>query len=456
MNIRYAVGLAALCGLLGAGSAVAAVNAEEAAKLKTTLTPTGAERAGNKDGTIPAWDGGYTKVPAGYKTGDPRPDPFADEKPVLVINADNVAQYDDKLAEGVKQLIKKFPKTFKVEVYPAHRTAAAPQWVYDNIFKNATRAKTTNGGLTLEGAYGGIPFPIPKDGFEVMWNHQLAWQGVAVDRTVGAWVKPVSGPAVLSAEVTDYDQFPYYYPDGSLETFKGIYNLRKNFLTAPPYQAGNAVLYKTPVDQFNHPQDAWQYFPGQRRVRKIPNLAYDTPNFFVSGVQNFDEFAVLFGPMDRYSMKLIGKKEMYVPYNMNRWWGADPDQKMTDGHPNPDYLRFELHRVWVVEATVASGKRNVLAKRTFYVDEDTWEGLMGDSWDAAGSYWRLDLAFPVIIWELPGVITWTNMTYDFHTGTYCIPAEMGKSREPRQYTIMSKPWPETEFSADTLAGEGVR
>jgi Protein of unknown function (DUF1329) len=456
MNTSCACVLAAFCSLLVAGEAVSGVSAEEAQKLGTTLTPMGAERAGNKDGTIPAWDGGYTKVPAGYKTGDPRPDPFASEKPVIVIDATNLPQHADRLAEGVQELIHKYPKTFHVNVYPTHRTAAAPQWVYDNIAKNATRATTKNGGLTLEGAYGGVPFPIPKDGYEVMWNHQLAWAGVAVDRPSNVWVKPVRGPAVLSATVTTYDQFPYYYPDGSAAEFKGIYDLRKNILTAPAYQAGNAVLYKTPVDQFNHPQDVWQYFPGQRRVRKVPNLAYDTPNFFASGVQNFDEFNVFFGPMDRYEMKLLGKKEMYVPYNMNGWWMADPAQKITDGHPNPDHMRFELHRVWVVEGTVIHGKRNVIVKRRFYVDEDTWQGVMGDGWDAAGSYWRLDLAFPVIVWELPGVITWTTLTYDFHTGIYCVPADVSKSLQPRQYIILSKRWSDSEFSPDTLAGESVR
>ncbi len=457
MNIRYACLLTVFCASLIAGrESLAAVSAEELATLKTTLTPMGAERAGNKDGSIPAWDGGYTKIPPGYKTGDQRPDPFANEKPVLVITGANAAQYEDKLAEGLKALLKKYPTSFRIDVYPTHRTAAAPQWVYDNIAKNATRAVTKNGGLTLEGAYGGIPFPIPKDGFEVMWNHSLAWQGVAVDRSAGAWVKPTTGLPVQSADVIVYSQWPYYYPDGSLEKFNGIYNFEKDLLTAPPYQNGNAVLHKIPVDQFNHSQEAWQYFPGQRRVRKVPNLAYDTPNFFMSGVTNFDEFNIFDGPMDRYDMKLIGKKEMYIPYNMNRWWLADPEKKMADGHLNPESLRFELHRVWVVEGTVAPGKRNVIAKRRIYVDEDTWHGVMADEWDASGSYWRLGLAFPIIIFELPGVVTWTNFTYDFHTGTYCVPAEIGKTRQPRQYTIRDKPWPESEFSPETLAGQGVR
>src|SRR5262249_50329042 len=93
------IALAATSALaLGAASAVAGVTAQDAEALKTTLMPLGGERAGNKDGTIPAWDGGYSKVPPGYKSGQPRPDPFADEKPLFSITAANVAQYRDHLS----------------------------------------------------------------------------------------------------------------------------------------------------------------------------------------------------------------------------------------------------------------------------------------------------------------------------------------------------------------------
>lgn len=448
--------LAMLCGALAIGQdATAAVSREEAAKLKGVLTPMGAERGGNKDNSIPVWDGGYTKVAPGYKSGDQRPDPFAAEKPLLTITAANMGQYDDKLSEGIKVLLRKYPKTFRLQVYPTHRTAAAPQWVYDNIAKNAVKATTSNGGLTVEGAYGGIPFPIPKDGFEVMWNHQLSWKGVTIDTSSGAWVKPVSGPAVLSAEVKSYDQYPYYFPDGSAETFQGLYNTQVNALTAPSYQMGGAVLYHIPLDQFGRSQDSWQYLPGQRRVRKVPNLTYDTPNFFLSGVANFDEFKTFFGPMDRYQMKLLAKREMYVPYNTNHWWLGEVEKKLNDNHPNPDYVRFELHRVWVVEATLAPGKRNVITRRRFYLDEDTWQGLIADGWDANGQLWKLGMALPMVIPELPGVTTWTNFTFDFNTGVYAVGGEMNAAHK-HQYTVLPKRFPDTYFSPDALAGRSVR
>jgi len=166
MNLKFAGAAMAMALLVTANLfALAEVTPTEAARLKSDLTPLGAERAGNKDGTIPAWEGGYTKVWPGYQSGQPRPNPFANEKPLFQITAKNMEQYADKLSDGVKILLQRYP-TYRLDVYPTHRTAAAPQWVYDNIFRNATRARITDNGWSLAGAYGGIPFPIPKSGFE--------------------------------------------------------------------------------------------------------------------------------------------------------------------------------------------------------------------------------------------------------------------------------------------------
>src|SRR3954454_23477265 len=110
MSFRRIVGgliAASVLGLTG-DVARAAVSPEEANQLKTTLTPLGAEKAGNAEGTIPAWDGGYTKVWEGYKSGAPRPDPFASEKPVFQITAANMGQYADKLSDGAQALLQRF------------------------------------------------------------------------------------------------------------------------------------------------------------------------------------------------------------------------------------------------------------------------------------------------------------------------------------------------------------
>ena len=61
---------------------------------------------------------------------------------------------------GIQWMIKNVG--FSLPVYPTHRTAAAPQYVYDNTALNVSRTQLNpNGGrLGFTGGYGGIPFPI--------------------------------------------------------------------------------------------------------------------------------------------------------------------------------------------------------------------------------------------------------------------------------------------------------
>src|SRR5438552_2753331 len=315
---------------LAAPLAQAAVSAQEAATLKTTLTPVGAERAGNKDGSIPPWEGGYP-ADASYNSAT-IPDLFDKDKPLFTITQQNVAQYADKLTEGTQGLLKKYP-SFKVRVYPTHRTAAAPQWVYDNTFKNATRAKTKDSGLWIEGAYGGIPFPIPKDGYEAMWNHLLAWVGSSTSIIYQNWVGLPDGRRVLTAKGYNLVQYPYYDPKGSLESFKGAYELLRVAQTDPPYKSGEQVLA---IDYIDQPRQAWQYLSGQRRVRKGPTIGYDTPDDITGGQMGFDEAFIFWGPIDRYEWKLVGKKEIFIPYNTAKLHAAPVDQQFGPVSLNPD------------------------------------------------------------------------------------------------------------------------
>ena len=123
---KISQGTAVITLLAAAGIANAGVSGDEAAKLKTTLTPLGAERSGNAAGTIPPWDGGLTKV---AKPGEPVVDQFSD-KPILTLTAANFEQHQANLAEGTMAMFKKH-SDFRMQVYKTQRTAAAPQWVYD-------------------------------------------------------------------------------------------------------------------------------------------------------------------------------------------------------------------------------------------------------------------------------------------------------------------------------------
>jgi hypothetical protein len=437
---------------LSALTVFAAVPAEEAAKLKSTLTPTGAEKAGNSDGSIPAWTGGYTQVPAGFKPGDARPDPFPDEKPLYSISAKNMDQYADKLTDGVKAMLKKYP-AYRLDVYPTHRTAAAPQSVYDNTFKNATRAKIIDNGYGVEGAFGGYPFPIPKSGYEVMWNHRLGWQGETVTYPLSTWVVTPDGNRVLATRADETIQFPYYKKDGSLETFKGPYQLGKLITLAPPSKAGEAILVHEPIST-SQPRAIWQYLVGQRRVRRAPSVAYDTPDFVTSGIGFFDEAFNLFGPFDHHEFKLIGKKEALVPYNNNRAASAKVADLVGPQYLNPDLVRWEKHRVWEVEATLAPGRRHVVPKRHYYIDEDSWQILLIDGWDAQGQLWRTNYTLTLLAPDIPaliGTVLWG--VYNLQTGAYYL--NSASNELPVQYKVLPG-LPDGFYSPDDLANQGSR
>lgn len=429
MNKKLSILSAVAITLMASNTAAyAAVSEEEAGKLKTTLTPLGAEKSANKDGAIPVWTGGLTKASAKSEGGLPG-DPFPNEKPKFQINAQNIGQHADKLSEGVQALLKKYP-TFRLDIYPTQRTAAAPQYVYDNTFKNATRAKLTKNNVSVEGAFGGVPFPIPKSGSEIIWNHILHPRIASSEFGFKNIVGTADGRITVASRAENNNQSPYYSKDGSLNTWSGDYLLARFVNTDPPFKAGEALAIRDNVNPDNS-RIAWQYLVGQRRVRRAPTVAYDTPDFVASGSNYFDEVIGFYGAPDRYEWKLIGKKEMYIPYNNNRFFGTALKDAFVPHHTNPDKVRWELHRVWEVEATVAAGKRHVVPKRTFYFDEDTWAVSMIDGYDAEGKLWRTNLVFPMVVPEYPMVVADPVFIYNIPAGTMsCVQCYNGESWKP--------------------------
>ena len=418
------VGAALFFSLFLTQAAMAKVSQEEAEKLKTTLTPFGAERAGNADGTIPAWEGGISAPPEGlgYKgSGFRHPDPYAKDNVRYSITAENMAQYDDKLTEGQKALFKKHPDTYRIDVYPTRRSHAAPDWVYENTFQNATRAEVTEGGLQISSAYGGIPFPIPKSGEEVIWNHLLRFESSGTLQESRGYLVESSGKIVLANGIVAIERFPYYIKDGSLDTFNGYYYYTRSAYNQPPRRKGEVLLVKDPVNPAITPRKAWQYLVGQRRVRRAPTVAFDTPNPSFAGATTWDDYYMFNGSLERYDWKLLGKKEILIPYNCYK---ADEQMELKEiyqkGHLNPDYIRWELHRVWEVEATVKPDKRHIYGRRLFYVDEDSWVMVMADSYDNRGKLWRTNLAINLNAYELPGVVQRMQVNYDLPKDRYAL------------------------------------
>jgi hypothetical protein len=432
----------------------AAVSAEEAAKLKTTLTPLGAERAGNKDGSIPPWEGGFA-VDSSYNSAT-IPDLFAKDKPLLTITPQNAAQHADKLSDGSLALLKRHPN-FKIQVYPTRRTAAAPQWVYDNTFKNATRATMNpNGelGPFPKGAYGGIPFPIPKNGEEALWNHLLKWQTPGYQTSATLTRVTPEGKVIPVSQNVSQSRFPYYDANGSLEKWEAAGSdvmLRRVNTSGPPIRAGEILLQRNKIDDAS--SQTWVYLTGQRRVRRLPQACCDVPSPVSGGILNFDEVEVYSSAIGRYDWKLVGKREMYVPYNTNSYHQATSiDQVMQASTVNPDFMRFEQHRVWVLEGTVKQGQRHPANRVRLYLDEDTWIAAAGDRWDAQGQLWKVTYALPTVMPSGPATAVFGYVSYDMIGGGY-----FGSNYLPRDRQVDFKvPMPDRIFRSESLSGEGVR
>ncbi|NML28537.1 DUF1329 domain-containing protein [Zoogloea dura] len=389
-------------------SAHAAVSEQEAARLGKDLTPIGAEKAGNKDGSIPAWDGGMTKVPAGWKPG--RLDPYAADKPLFSVDASNLDKYQDKIPPGQATLIKTY-KGYKLDVYPTHRSCPAPDLVAERSKKNATYAKIGEDGWRLEQAHtAGVPFPIPKTGVEVLWNYKTRYTGLGRRAQIAA-LMPEKDGSLVETKQWAFELYPFNDPkNNTLKDIEGIDSKLLFDVQSPPSRAGEGYLIHAYLDK---PQDAWIYFPGQRRVRRSPTFAYDNP---IAGFDNLyfvDQINMFTGAPDRYDFKLIGKKEMFVPYNNYKL--IDKKNKFKDmlgpEYVKRDFMRYENHRVWVVEATVKGDKRHSFTKRVFYIDEDSWALLHVDMYDAKGNLWRVQEGS---LWAAPDVGACMSYEYQMY------------------------------------------
>lgn len=453
MKLKLKLLVACLASTLLTCTAIAAVTADEAEALKSALTPVGAERGGNKDGSIPAWSGGFTTPTPGFKNGGKRPDPFAADKPLFSITAKSMAQYADKLTDGTKAMLEKYPDTYRVDVYPTKRTFSAPKWFYEKTFKNATQAKLVEGGAgpKPDGAIGGIPFPIPKSGAEVMINHQLAYRLENMHEKAKNFTIGTDGRPVMVSHYENYFSFPYNNKDVDSAESEWWMKVRSTSL-GPAIRAGESITTHFNIDESK--TQTWVYLTGQRRVRKLPNSCCDTPTPFSAGLISFDELATFGGDMSRFDWKLVGKKEILIPYNSNRTMIPKSTAEVITGrHLNPDHVRWELHRVWVVDATLKSGKRHTSPKSRYYVDEDTWYAVLGDRWDAQGKLARVAYTIPIAMPDVPTVMRSSFGVYDLINNTAYIGSLYNEESEQMR---VDKAYPASKFSPDSMAAEGIR
>ena len=441
--------VSALC----AFHAGATPTAAEAAQLGKTLTPIGAEKAGNKDGSIPEWTGGMCTPPAGYKplngvSGSPYLDPFAAEKPLITVTASNMDKYADKLDDGQKFLFKQYPQSYRVDVYPTHRTACLPDWVYENTIKRVMSPKLVGDAPGLEGAHAQIPFPIPKTGPEAMYNFAAMYHPVYYGGDWHTWLVDSAGNKTLVTRATVRYRFSYWdNTKAQADELSALINTNN----APPSKSGSMDMRVQWLRMDQKDPKAWSYTPGQRRVRLAPEFTYDTVAAQYGGLIVFDEIGGFDGKMDRFDFKIVGKKELFVPYNVYKHLNAPLEQSLTKNHLNPDQLRHELHRVWVIEATRKPGARHIYSKKVFYLDEDSCNVVSYQAYDEAGKLYRAQW-YP--IWQsydLPATLTHNLLAYDFVKNGWAmgsIPVGAGWRKWD--------PLPENYFTPDAMAAMGVR
>ncbi len=407
--------LAALC-----LPAQAKVDAAQAARLGQDLTPLGGERAANAAGTIPVWEGGLTTPPASYQPGMHHPDPYAADAALYTVTAQNLGQYQQVLPAGLQTLIQTHPD-YKLRVFPTRRSAAAPQYVYDATKANATKAELIAGGNGVSGAAAGTPFPIPQNGQEVIWNHIMRFRGEQIHMVANHVAVLANGS--YSLVLRDREIYFVYGRQGAQEgDLDNTLFHYKYSVTAPSKLAGSALLVEETIDQVMAIRKAWRFNRGERRVRRLPMLAYDALQPDTNGMALADQVDSYNGAPDRYEWKLLGKQEMLVPYNSYavHQKGIPYEQILKAKTVNPDLLRYELHRVWVVEADLRTGFSHPYAKRRFYIDEDSWQILAVDLYDKGGKLIGLQESHPINYYDVPVFSSTLETIYDFKGSRYFV------------------------------------
>ncbi|NQY48454.1 MAG: DUF1329 domain-containing protein [Colwellia sp.] len=435
--------------------ALAKVPSDQVAKLSSELTPVGATRAANKDGSIPKWTGGITKAPAGYTVGDHHIDPFPNDKIEFTITASNVAEYKGLLTPGQIKLFETYPDTYKMNIYQTRRSASYPEHVYQAVRINASRAELVKEGNGIQGAAVGIPFPMPANGLEAIWNHTLRYRGESVTRSGGQAAPTASGNFTYIG-LKETLLLPYSIKGASPEELENTNILFKfkQKVTEPARLAGTALLVHETMDQVKTPRQAWTYNTGQRRVRRAPNVAYDAPGTAADGLRTTDDFDMYNGAPNRYNWTLKGKQELLIPYNDYRLHSDELKYEdiIQPGHINPDLVRYEKHRVWVVEANLKENTRHIYKKRVFYIDEDSWQIAVTDIYDNRDELYRVAVAHAINYYDVPTLWSTLDVYHDLQSRRYIA---IGLDNETKMYDFSTK-LNERDFTPAALRREGRR
>lgn len=413
---------AIVASLLLAAGASAKVPAAEADKLGKSLTCVGAEKAGSASG-VPEYVGKWLGVPPGMKytphVGQHPVDPYAGEKPLFTISSENLAQYAERLTDGQKAMFAKYPKTYRIVVYPGHRDFRYPDSMCTVAKKNALESEMNADGLGVKAFKGAVAFPIPKSGNEALFNMLLPFRAFN-EHTIRDTANVLSSGSVAFGRAENKSMDHTNKPEDIGKPLEGVMAQTLNVIMLPEREKGTVSVSSEPVNFGVSKRLAWSYDPGTRRVRQVPLFGFDNPMPGTGGKMTTDADRFFNGSPERYNWKLVGKREVFVPANTfalhaNTVKYAD---LLKPGHANPDLIRYELRRVWVVEGSLKEGFRHLFGKRVLFLDEDTWHAVLTDLYDARQQLWQHAVAG---YYYTPDTQAWhsgNSFFYDMNSGGY--------------------------------------
>ena len=417
-------------GVLVFGIALAALSTSGLAS--APLTAVGADAAANADGTVPAYTDGLRAFSARRtpKLGERLDHPYAADAPQFTIDRRSMRQHAALLSAGHQRLMRTHAD-FRMAVYPSRRSVSFPPAIEQASRSNESVTRLVNAD-EIEGVTMGVPFRRPKTGVEVIWNHRLRYRGQANDWVFNRGVRHESGDLELSQARW---QFQTHY----------------NRLSSDGVEARDDMIYQSLM--FLEPAEVYPRYqnvmheslsPGVTRRKLWGGISPRSKTFLVTGdndalgifsrkIRFGDMFDVFSGITDAYVYKLVGKREMIVPYNAFAFAvdvGLRPEDVLTPDHLNPDFTRYERHRVWVVEANVRQGKGHTFDRRVFYVDEDSWAILMVDCY-TDGELVRFQEGHLLPVYPTESVAYAPHVVYQFDIPRYFATRLPLNARPPR-------------------------
>jgi Protein of unknown function (DUF1329) len=442
--------------LMTAGGAMAKVSADQAARLGKDLTPMGSERAGTPDGMVPAWEGGLSAPPAGVKFNaktDNLPNPFPGDQPKHTVTGANMGQYDQYLTDGYKALLKKYG-SYKMKVYQSRRTCALPEYVYAALKANATNASLSADGDGISNFTVGYPFPIVNNAMELIMDKRFSYRGYKTTRQFAAAPVQSNGSYNL---ISVQDEAIFRYANPAVKSSDQLNNIGLLYIAntiAPARLAGNVVLVHESINSAVEPRKAWSYSPGTRRVRRAPDIAYDNPGTNTDGMSTSDAFDGFNGALDRYTWDLKPRQVKYVAYNSYDILHTKYADMVKPSHLNQDVIRYEPHRVHVVEAKLKPGTRHVYARRVMYMDEDAKTVSTAENYDGRGQLWRVQEIPMVNAYHVPHCGTGAmEVVYDVLSGRY-LALSMRAEEPPVNY--FADELNEARYTPEAIRSLGVR